>query len=484
MSTPTPESAITRRDDFRVDVAAWRSDMRTTGVVYADRALFRAIQADQTLDQLVNVAALPGIVGPSLAMPDAHQGYGFPIGGVAATDASPGGDGVVSPGGVGYDINCGVRLLATSLEARDVRSRIDALCDALYVRVPAGFEKSGKLRVRGTDIESVLVEGAQWAVAQGFGEEGDLEHCEERGAHPDADPDSVSEQAKSRGAGQVGTLGSGNHFVEVQRVEEVLDPETAKVFGLHSGQLVVLIHTGSRGLGHQVCTDAVHRFQPAMKRYGIEVPDRQLACAPIHSPEGRAYLGAMAAAANFAWANRQVITARVREALRTVSADVRADVVYDVAHNMAKLEDHRVDGVMRPLCVHRKGATRAFGPGRAELPARYRATGQPAFIPGSMGTASYVIAGTERAMTDTFGSVCHGAGRLLSRTAAKKAVTADQVIASLKAQGIAIRSGSKAGIVEEFPGAYKDVHSVIDVVTGAGLARSVARLLPMAVVKG
>lgn len=484
MPSSIPDQAIVRRDDFRVDVARFRPDMRTTGVVYADPALFRAIRADQTLEQLVNVAALPGIVGPSLAMPDAHQGYGFPIGGVAATDASPGGDGVVSPGGVGYDINCGVRLLATSLDADALDGRIEALCDALYVRVPAGFEKSPKHRVRGPDIEDVLTRGAQWAVEQGLGEPADLETCEERGTHPEADGDAVSSTAKSRGAGQLGTLGSGNHFVEVQRVDAILDPDAAAAFGLHAGQVVVLIHTGSRGLGHQVCTDAIHTFQPAMKRYGIEVPDRQLACAPIHSPEGRSYLGAMAAAANFAWANRQVITHRVREALRTVSDDVRADVVYDVAHNMAKLEDHRVNGTFRPLCIHRKGATRAFAAGRAEVPPRYRAIGQPAFIPGSMGTASYVIVGTDRAMAETWGSVCHGAGRALSRTAAKRAVTADQVIRSLREQGIVIRSGSKAGIVEEFPGAYKDVHSVIDVVTGAGLARSVARLLPMAVVKG
>lgn len=479
-----PSRATTRTDGQRVTLNRFRPDMRTEGRVYADRALFDAMVADETLVQLANVATLPGLVGPVLAMPDAHQGYGFPIGGVAATDAEPGGEGVVSPGGVGFDINCGVRLLRTDLEGPSDRE-LDALCTAIFARVPVGFDKSGELRVSGADLDPLLEGGARWAVERGYGDEDDLAVCEEEGAHPGADAEAVSSDARKRGAGQVGTLGSGNHFVEVQIVDEILHAAAAEAFGLRVGQVVVLIHTGSRGLGHQVCTETVQAFQKVMKRYDIELPDRQLACAPVHSPEGQRYLAAMAGAANFAWANRQVITHRVRQALGYVFGEgTGAQVVYDVAHNMAKIEQHPVDGQLRALCVHRKGATRAFGPGRPEIPERYRAIGQPAFIPGSMGTASYVIAGTERAMTETWGSVCHGAGRALSRTAAKKRVTADEVIRDLKARGITIRAGSKAGIVEEFPGAYKDVHSVIDVVANAGLADPVARLVPRAVIKG
>jgi tRNA-splicing ligase RtcB len=350
--------------------------------------------------------------------------------------------------------------------------------------VPVGLAKHPDLKVEGPDLEAVLERGAERLVELGWGTAEDLDHIEERGCYALADARAVSDRARERGKGQLGTLGSGNHFVEVQRVDAILEPAAAEVFGLREGQLVVLVHTGSRGLGHQVCTDAVHVFQKAMKTYGLEVPDRQLACAPVRSPEGKRYLGAMAAAANFAWANRQAITQRVRESLRAVFGEATAKVVYDVAHNIAKLEEHTVDGRRRNVCVHRKGATRAFAAGRPELPEDYRATGQPVFIPGSMGTASYVLVGTERAMTETFGSVCHGAGRALSRSAAKRAVNADEVLKALKERGISIRAGSKAGIVEEFPGAYKDVHDVIHVVEGAGLARAVARLVPLGVVKG
>jgi tRNA-splicing ligase RtcB len=416
-------------------------------------------------------------------MPDAHQGYGFPIGGVAATDAD--GDGVVSPGGVGFDINCGVRLLATSVEADSARPKINKLLDAIFARVPVGLAKHADLKVKGRDLEQVLERGAVLLVEIGFGTDEDVERTEEHGCYRIADAGAVTDQARERGKGQLGTLGSGNHFVEAQRVDAVLDPAAAEVFGLREGQLVVLVHTGSRGLGHQVCTDNVHAMQKAMKKYGLDVPDRQLACVPVRSPEGQRYLGAMAAAANFAWANRQAITHQVRAALGAVLGEgATARVVYDVAHNIAKLEEHEVDGVRRNVCVHRKGATRAFAAGRSELPSAYRATGQPVFIPGSMGTASYVLVGTERAMHETFGSVCHGAGRSLSRSAAKRKVSADEVLAQLRERGVAIRAGSKAGIVEEFPGAYKDVHDVIHVVEGAGLARAVARLVPMGVVKG
>lgn len=482
MGSAIPDSAVRRTDAWTVELSRFRADMRAPGRVFADRDLFRAMVADQTLEQVANVASLPGIVGASLAMPDAHQGYGFPIGGVAATDIDAGG--VVSPGGVGFDINCGVRLLATDVAAADARARREELVDAIYARVPVGLAKHDALKVKGEELDRVLRHGARRVVEIGLGTDDDLERAEESGCHPAADPDAVSDRARDRGRGQLGTLGSGNHFVEAQAVDEVLDGDAARAFGLSEGQLVLLVHTGSRGLGHQVCTDAVHVFQKAMKRYGIEVPDRQLACAPAASPEGTAYLAAMAAAANFAWANRQAITQRLRDALAAVFPGVNARVVYDVAHNMAKIEEHDVDGVRRRLCVHRKGATRAFAAGRSELPEVYRAVGQPVFIPGSMGTASYVLVGEPRAMAETFGSVCHGAGRRLSRTAAKRAVTADRVVRELRERGIAIRAGSKAGLVEEFPGAYKDVHDVIHVVEGAGLARSVARLVPVGVVKG
>ncbi|MEZ4241193.1 MAG: RtcB family protein [Myxococcota bacterium] len=483
-ASDVPDRALDRLDGSRVTLQRYRDDMRTEARIYADRDMFRAIRADGTLAQLANVATLPGIVGPALAMPDAHQGYGFPIGGVAATDASPGGEGVVSPGGVGFDINCGVRLLATDAEAAEVARRAEALADALMARIPVGFGKAARTLAGGDEIDGLLTEGARWAVDRGLGEDDDLVRCEEGGAMPGADPAAVSDTAKRRAAGQLGTLGSGNHFVEVQRVDEVLDPEGAAAMGLAAGQAVVLIHTGSRGLGHQVCTDTVDAFGKVMKRYGIAVPDRQLACAPVRSPEGEAYLAAMAAAASFAWGNRQAITQAVRGALGHVLGETAVRVVYDVAHNMAKREVHAVDGQPRELCVHRKGATRAFGPGHPSLPEAYRAVGQPAFVPGSMGTASYVVLGTDRAMAETWGSICHGAGRSMSRTAAKKAVTPKQVIAALKERGITLRAGSKAGIVEEFPGAYKDVHAVIDVVTRAGLARPVAKLVPIAVVKG
>lgn len=477
-----PDSAVHRVDPWRVEVDAFRADMRVPGRVYADERLFGAIRKDLTLAQVANVTALPGIVGASLAMPDAHQGYGFPIGGVAATDVADGG--VVSPGGVGFDINCGVRLLSTELQASDLNGGIRDLVDGLFERVPVGFSKS-KRTLLARDIDGILRDGARWAVGQGLGTDEDLAHLEEGGAAVRADPHKVSDRAKERGLGQLGTLGSGNHFVEVQVVDEVFDADTANVFGLREGQLVILVHTGSRGLGHQVCSDAVKVFRKGMREHGITVPDGQLACAPVSSKYGQDYLAAMFAAANYAWANRQVITHRVRETLdHLVGRGVKVRVVYDVAHNMAKLEEHEVDGRKRLLCVHRKGATRAFAAGHPELPDDYRAVGQPVFIPGSMGTASYTMVGTERAMDETFGSVCHGAGRAMSRKAAQKATSAADVTRQLEAQGIHLRSGSKAGIVEEFPGAYKDVHNVIDVVQGAGLARAVARMRPLGVVKG
>ncbi len=459
-----------------------RSDMRTDAVVYANEKLLAAILKDHSLEQAVNVATLPGIVGPSLAMPDMHQGYGFPIGGVAATDWETG---VVSPGGVGFDINCGVRLLGSSLVRADVEARVRDLVNQLFRDVPCGRGKESLLRLSHADLDHVLASGVGWMVERGYGEPADLEFCEARGQMPGADPDEVSKRAKERGRPQAGSLGSGNHFLEIQYVQEVLDPEIGEALGLVENQIVVLIHTGSRGLGHQVCTDSLARMGAAMKKYGITLPDRQLACVPIQSPEGRSYLGAMDAAANFAWANRQAITHFVRQAFaRLFGKSSRLRVVYDVAHNIAKRERHAVDGRQREVLVHRKGATRAFPPGHPETPGRYRGVGQPVLIPGSMGTASWVLVGAQKSMEQTFGSVCHGAGRMLSRTAAKKGRDIQKVKEDLDRKGIYVRSGSRNGILEEIPEAYKDVDEVVEVVHEAGLARKAARLVPIGVLKG
>ncbi|MGE3843302.1 MAG: RtcB family protein [Vicinamibacterales bacterium] len=472
----------------RVDAFRWRiprdpsKGMRTDVVVYASQVLLEQISGDLSLDQAVNVASLPGIVGPSLAMPDIHQGYGFPIGGVAAT-SWPGG--AVSPGGVGFDINCGVRLLRSTLTEREVRPRLDRLVSVLFEQVPCGTGGAGPLRLNAQDLDRVLKEGASWLVSREFGHARDVEHCEAQGALQDADPGAVSARAKERGRPQVGTLGSGNHFLEVQFVERIEDAEAARAFGLSAGGVVVLIHSGSRGLGHQVCTDAVRDMGRAMTRYGLVVPDRQLACVPIRSVEGRCYLSAMSAAANFAWANRQAITHFVRRAFAHVfGPEATLDVVYDVCHNIAKRETHRMGGRTVDVLVHRKGATRAFPGGHPELPDAYRDVGQPVFIPGSMGTASWVLAGQPGSMAQTFGTTCHGAGRRLSRTAAKRGRTAAGVKRELEALGVLVRSETRDGLLEEVPDAYKDVDAVIDVVHGVGLARKVARLRPMGVIKG
>ncbi|MGB9604252.1 MAG: RtcB family protein [Bryobacteraceae bacterium] len=459
-----------------------RRGMRTDVIIYASQALIEQIRKDQSLEQAMNVATLPGIVGYSLAMPDIHQGYGFPIGGVAATDIETG---VVSPGGVGFDINCGVRLVRTNLTRDEVRPRLREVVNQLFRDIPCGTGSEGPIRLSNAQLDEVLVQGARWAVEQGYGEERDAEFAEEGGGLPGADPEKVSAKAKERGRPQLGTVGSGNHFLEVQWVEQIHDEEAARVMGLHLNQVMVLIHCGSRGLGHQVCTDYLAEMGAAMKRYNITLPDRQLACVPIRSPEGQAYLAAMRAAANFAWANRQVIMHFLRGSLEKLfGRDVRVDLIYDVAHNIAKEETHVVDGHKRRVLVHRKGATRAFPPGHRDIPAAYRAIGQPVLIPGSMGTASWVLVGTERAMQQTFGSVCHGAGRLLSRTAARKGRNAREVQEQLEQQGILVRSETRDGILEEVPEAYKNVDEVIEVVHAAGLARKVARLRPMGVIKG
>jgi len=459
-----------------------RSGMHTDALIYADEQLLENILGDLSIEQAMNVACLPGIVGRSLAMPDIHQGYGFPIGGVAAMDFH---HGVISPGGVGFDINCGVRLLGSTLTRDEVTPKLRELVNQLFRDVPSGTGSEGTVPCSFAELNDVLERGAAWVVERGFGEQADLEFCEESGAMRGADARKVSDRAKQRGRMQIGTLGSGNHFLEVQYVEKILEPEIAEAFGLRVNQVVVLIHCGSRGLGHQVCTDFLKVMNEAMPRYSISLPDRQLACVPLRSSEAKEYMAAMAAAANFAWANRQAITHFTRGAFRRIFGDgARLRVVYDVAHNMAKREHHRVEGEEREVVVHRKGATRSFPAGSRELPALYKDAGQPVLIPGSMGTASWVLVGTDRAMEETFGTVCHGAGRAMSRTAAKRGRDVRTETKKLEDQGIILRSETRDGILEEIPEAYKDVDAVVDVVHNAGLARKVARLRPMGVIKG
>ncbi|MBV8954865.1 MAG: RtcB family protein [Solirubrobacterales bacterium] len=462
--------------------AGARAGMRVPARVFADDELLSAIRTDHSLEQLANVATLPGIVQAALAMPDIHQGYGFPVGGVAATEPPAG---VVSPGGVGYDINCGVRLLALPLDVGELGARRSPLVREIARRVPVGTGgKGSRDGLRGIRLERVLALGPRALLEDlGIGSEEELTVTESAGCLERADPARLSPRALERGAGQIGTLGSGNHFVELQRVDRLYDPPSARAFGLREGQVTILIHSGSRGLGHQVCTDFVKRMDSRLRDYGIELPDRQLSCAPLDSPEAQAYLGAMAAAANFAWANRAALAERARAAVGAVLGPAAARglrQVYDVAHNVAKLEQH--DG--RTLCVHRKGATRAFPPGHPELPGAYQDAGQPVFIPGSMGTASFVLAGRPRALELSFGTTCHGAGRRLSRTAVRKQVRGEVLRDRLEEQGIAVQAGSARGLAEEAPEAYKDVERVVDVVHAAGLAAKVARLRPIGVIKG
>jgi len=457
-------------DDYRWLIPkTYKPGMRTDTMVYASERLLEAIRQDQSLEQAANIAMLPGIVGRALAMPDIHQGYGFPIGGVAAVDEQ---EGVVSPGGVGFDINCGVRLLGSSLTVKDVKPKLRELVHQLFRDVPSGTGQSGSLKTSEKDLNRVLEKGPRWAIEHGMGSEADLDQTEERGCIAGADPYAVSERAKMRGKGQLGTLGSGNHFLEVQYVDEVFDPTSASRYNLEKDRIVLLIHTGSRGLGHQVCTDYVSQLDQAMRKYDLHVPDRQLACAPVHSPEGQRYLQAMAAAANFAWTNRQCIAHAARGAFKRIFGDsVTMPVIYDVAHNIAKRETHVINGKSMRVVVHRKGATRAF-------------PNQPVFIPGSMGTASYFLLGLEGAMRETFGSACHGAGRVMSRSAAKKGVTAKEIQKGLESRGIIVESLTREGLTEEKPEAYKDIESVVDVVAHTGLAARVARLRPIGVIKG
>ncbi|OLB05279.1 MAG: RNA-splicing ligase RtcB [Candidatus Rokubacteria bacterium 13_2_20CM_69_15_1] len=447
-----------------------RRGMRVPGLIVADERLIASIRTDASLEQVANGATLPGIVRAALAMPDIHQGYGLPVGGVVATDAS---HGAISPGAIGFDINCGVRLVKSHFDAGDVAARMEALVDALYATIPTGVGSRGPLALDARMLDEVMARGAAWAVERGYGVPDDLERIESGGCLDGADPGKVSERARERGRRQLGTLGSGNHFLEVQVVETIEDPATADALGVRQGQVMVMIHTGSRGLGHQVCTDFLDVAGRALRRYGITVPDRQLACAPADSPEARDYLGAMRAAANFAFANRQLLTHWTRDVFaRVLGADTRdLAVVYDVAHNIAKVEDHVVDGVVRRLTVHRKGATRAF-------------PGQPVIVPGDMGRYSYLLVGTEAAMRETFGSTCHGAGRLLSRTAAVKAARGRRVDLELRERGVVARATGRDALAEEMPEAYKDVKDVVDVVHRFGISLRVARLRPLGVIKG
>jgi tRNA-splicing ligase RtcB len=483
---------VSKADLVRVSEYAWeipkgyRQDMKVPARIYASEKLLEMAFRDQTMEQLVNTAAMPGVVKRVLVMPDAHQGYGLPIGGVVATRHP---DGVISPGGVGYDINCGVRLMGSELLVDEVRDEISGLISALFRNIPSGVGGGGGARkVSGREMDEVLVKGAAWAVKAGYGRPEDLERLEEGGAMAGADPSALSARAKQRGGPQLGTLGSGNHFIEIQQVEEIYDEQVARAFGLFEGQLALAIHSGSRGLGHQVCTDYVNELQAAVRKYNIQLPDRQLVCAPLSSPEGRRYFGAMVAAANYAWANRQCMAHLARRSFEQVLAgkvrNFDLHTIYDVAHNIAKIEDHVVDGKKIKLIIHRKGATRAFGPGHAEVSAVYRDVGQPVLVPGDMGTASYVLVGTDAALEETFGSSCHGAGRTMSRSAAKKKIQGAALRRELEEQGIQVRAGSMAALAEEAPEAYKDIDAVIEVVHGAGLARKVARLRPLAVMKG
>jgi len=479
-------SNLVRLDDYRWEVPAdYKPGMRVRGIIYASDFLMDAIRKDQSVEQVANAATLPGIVKASLAMPDMHFGYGLPIGGVVATGMK---DGVVTPGGVGFDINCGVRMLRTGLNRIDIKDRVRPLIDGLFGTIPTGVGARGALKLGQDEFDRMLVKGARWAVDKGYGSREDLDHIESGGAIEGADPEKVSVKAYERGRNQLGTLGSGNHFAEVQYVERVFDEAAAGALGLWEGQVTLMIHTGSRGFGHQVCTDYLRVMEAAVKRYGITLPDRQLACAPIGSPEAESYLGAMRAAANFGFANRQVIMHWARETFMRVlgmsprELDMR--LIYDVAHNIVKFEEHVVDGRKTTLAVHRKGATRAFPPGHPETPVIYREVGQPVIIPGDMGTASYILVGTEHGMSETFGSTCHGAGRVMSRAAAVKACKGRAVERELEDIGIIARYTGRDALKEEVPEAYKDIDQVVDVVHNAGIAKRVAKLRPMGVIKG
>ena len=483
----TGEVPLEKIDDYRWRIPkSYKRGMRVDGIIYADEKLLKDIRQDKALEQVANVAYLPGIVNASLGMPDLHWGYGFPIGGVAATDIEQGG--VVSPGGVGFDINCGVRLLKTNFQFDEIKDKIKDLVYALFSDIPSGVGSKGDIRVSAREEKEILVKGSKWAVEKGYGIQDDLECTEEYGAIQGADPEAVSDRAYDRGKAQSGTLGSGNHFLEVQVIEQLYDAKLCDEFGLDLGQVTVMIHSGSRGLGYQVCDDYTKSMIHCLQKYNISVPDRQLACAPANSAEGKAYLGAMKCAANYAWANRQCLMHLTRQVFEKVFSrswqKMGMDLIYDVAHNIAKIEKYVVDGKEKMLCVHRKGATRAFGPGHPALPERYKNSGQPVIIPGDMGRNSYLLVGTEKATQETFGSTCHGAGRVKSRTAATRSINLNVLLKELESKGIIVKASGRGTIVEEAPQAYKDVNEVVNVVHNAGISKRVCRMRPIGVIKG
>lgn len=465
---------------------SYKAGMRVEGIIFSDEELLELAFRDRAIEQVANVAFLPGIVRASLAMPDIHWGYGFPIGGVAATDPENGG--VISPGGVGFDISCGVRLLRTNLKVSEAEKYIDRIMDGLAVNIPKGVGSKGKIRTSRKDLEEICRKGARWAVENGYGWPEDLLNIEEKGALKGADPSLVSQRAFERGAGQPGSLGAGNHFLELQQVEKIYDERVAEKLGLFKGLLVIMIHSGSRGFGHQICSDYLKVMDRAMRKYGFQLPDRQLACAPVDSPEGRDYYAAMACAINYALCNRQVLAYWVRNTFEKVigssASELGLNLIYDVSHNTAKFEKHQLNGETKRLCVHRKGATRAFGPGHSDLPDHYRSIGQPVIIPGDMGSASHVLIGTKESEKIAFSSTCHGAGRLMSRGEAKRKVRGEKLKSELESRGIRVVSGSITLLAEEAPEAYKDVDRVVDICEGAGLSRKIARLVPRGVVKG
>jgi tRNA-splicing ligase RtcB len=485
---PAPwQEIVNKIDDYRWEIPqSYKQGMSVPGLIFASESMLSHIWEENAFQQVANVAFLPGIVGRSLAMPDIHWGYGFPIGGVAATRIK---DGVVSPGGVGFDINCGVRLLRTNLTEEEVRPKIEQLVAELFTNIPSGLGSKGKIRVNKKELDEVLTKGSRWVIEKGYGEAEDIVVNEEEGCMKGANPDKVSSKAKKRGIPQLGTLGSGNHFLEVEVVDEIYDSDAATAMGISDiGQVLVLIHTGSRGFGHQVCSDYVALLGEAVKKYGINLPDRQLACAPVKSPEGRDYLAAMACAANYAWTNRQCIAHWARESFVKVFGkslrELGMEQIYDVAHNIAKIEEYPIGGKKETLCVHRKGATRAFPAGHPDIPNIYKNIGQPVLIPGDMGRCSYIALGTETAMKESFGSTCHGAGRVQSRAAAKRSLRGADVARTLAARGITVKAGSIGSLAEEASEAYKDVTEVVDITHKAGISRKVARAIPIGVIKG
>jgi len=481
------QGPLEKIDDYRWRIPkSYKPGMRVDGIIYADEKLLKDIRQDKAPEQVANVAFLPGIVKASLAMPDIHWGYGPSIGAVFATDISK--DGIITPAGVGFDINCGVRLLKTNFQYDEIKDKIEDLITVLFEMVPAGVGSKGEIRVSEKEEREILIKGAKWAVEKGYGTEEDLECTEEYGAMEGADPVAVSPRAYERGKAQSGTLGSGNHFLEIQVIDQLYDRQICDEFGLTLGQITIMIHSGSRGFGYQICDDYTRSMIHCLTKYNIHVPDRQLACAPFNSPEGKAYFSAMKCAANYAWNNRQCLMYLVRKGFEKVFGisweKMGMYLIYDVAHNIAKVEKHIVDAKEMTLCVHRKGATRAFGPGHPALPERYKKTGQPVIIPGDMGRNSYLLVGTQKAMEETFGSTCHGAGRVKSRTAATKSIDVNQLLKELKAKGITVRASGKGTIVEEAPQAYKDVNDVVDVVHNAGISKRVCRMKPLGVIKG